>query len=54
MKETLRVGLVGCGGMGNEHLKILARMPEDARHPVEEEIPEDPLPCWADRERLCV
>lgn len=25
--EPLRVGLVGCGGMGNEHLKIIARQP---------------------------
>ena len=23
MTDALRVGLVGCGGMGNEHLKIL-------------------------------
>jgi UDP-N-acetyl-2-amino-2-deoxyglucuronate dehydrogenase len=27
MSEPLRVGLVGCGGMGHEHLKIIARMP---------------------------
>lgn len=27
MKEPLRVGLVGCGGMGNEHLKIIASLP---------------------------
>ena len=42
-------GLVDLAAVVRE---ILARMPEDARHPVEEEIPEDPLPCWADRERL--
>lgn len=28
MNEPLRVGLVGCGGMGNEHLKLIARLPE--------------------------
>lgn len=27
MSELLRVGLVGCGGMGNEHLKLIARIP---------------------------
>ena len=26
MGEALRVGLVGCGGMGNEHLRIIARL----------------------------
>ena len=42
-------GLVDLAAVVRE---ILARMPEDGRHPVEKEIPEDPLPCWADRERL--
>ncbi len=28
MPEKLRVGLVGCGGMGNEHLKIMSRLEE--------------------------
>lgn len=28
MSEPLRVGLIGCGGMGNEHLKIIDRIPE--------------------------
>jgi len=27
MSDPLCVGLVGCGGMGNEHLKIIARIP---------------------------
>lgn len=27
-KKRFRVGLVGCGGMGSEHLKILARRPD--------------------------
>src|SRR6185436_11055186 len=31
---------------------VLARRPDDAQRPVEAEIPEDPLPCWADRERV--
>ena len=28
MSKQVRVGLVGCGGMGNEHLKILERRPD--------------------------
>ena len=28
MNKQVRVGLVGCGGMGHEHLKILARRPD--------------------------
>ncbi len=27
MTDKLRIGLVGCGGMGNEHLKLIARIP---------------------------
>ena len=32
--------------------EVLARQPPDIQHPVEATIPEDPLPCWADRERV--
>jgi signal transduction histidine kinase/DNA-binding response OmpR family regulator len=42
-------GLVDLGAVVRE---VLARTPADERHPVETEIPEDPVPCWADRERL--
>lgn len=28
MPDKLRIGLVGCGGMGNEHLKIMAQVTE--------------------------
>jgi signal transduction histidine kinase/DNA-binding response OmpR family regulator len=42
-------GLVDLGGVVRD---VLARMPADERHPLEVEIPEDPVPCWADRERL--
>ena len=28
MREPLRVGLVGCGGMGNEHLNIIDSLPD--------------------------
>jgi CheY-like chemotaxis protein len=31
---------------------LLSRLPEDPRHPMIVEMPEDPLPCWADRDRL--
>jgi signal transduction histidine kinase/DNA-binding response OmpR family regulator len=31
---------------------VLARLPEDQSHPVELALPDDPLPCWADRDRL--
>jgi signal transduction histidine kinase/DNA-binding response OmpR family regulator len=42
-------GLVDLGALVRE---VLARMPADGSHPVVAEIPEDPVPCWADRERL--
>jgi signal transduction histidine kinase/DNA-binding response OmpR family regulator len=42
-------GLVDLGGVVRE---VLARTPADERHPLETDIPEDPVPCWADRERL--
>lgn len=31
---------------------VIARLPEYPRHPLELELPDDPLPCWADRDRL--
>ena len=31
---------------------VLARLPEDPRHPLTVEMPEDPMPCWADRDRV--
>jgi signal transduction histidine kinase/DNA-binding response OmpR family regulator len=31
---------------------VLRRVPEDPRHPLTVDIPEDPLPCWADRDRM--
>jgi GAF domain-containing protein len=42
-------GLVDLGAVVRE---VLARTPADERHPLEVDIPEDPVPCWADRERL--
>lgn len=32
--------------------EVFASQPEDPGHPIERELPEDPLPLWADRERL--
>jgi signal transduction histidine kinase/DNA-binding response OmpR family regulator len=31
---------------------VLARLPEDPRHPLTVDMPEDPMPCWADRDRV--
>ena len=32
---------------------MLARLPEDEQPPASSwQLPEDPLPCWADRDRL--
>jgi signal transduction histidine kinase/DNA-binding response OmpR family regulator len=42
-------GLVDLGAVVRE---VLARTPVDERHPIEQDIPDDPVPCWADRERL--
>jgi signal transduction histidine kinase/DNA-binding response OmpR family regulator len=32
--------------------ELAARLPEDKRHPVALDLPDHPLPCWADGERL--
>jgi len=32
--------------------KALSRFPEDPAHALHLELPDDPLPCWADRDRL--
>lgn len=32
--------------------KALSRFPEDLAHPLLMELPDDPMPCWADRDRL--
>lgn len=32
--------------------EVVARFPPSPRHPLEVKLPEDPLPAWADRERL--
>jgi signal transduction histidine kinase/DNA-binding response OmpR family regulator len=32
--------------------EVFASQPEDPGHPLERELPEEPLPLWADRERL--
>lgn len=60
MEEPLRVGLVGCGGMGNEHLKIIARMPEaslvgvcDERESRTRRMSDaHGVPCWLDYEEF--
>jgi signal transduction histidine kinase/DNA-binding response OmpR family regulator len=31
---------------------VLTRLPEDPQHPLDAALPEDPLPCWADRDRI--
>jgi signal transduction histidine kinase len=32
--------------------EVIGGRPEDASHPLQSDLPEDPLPVWADRERL--
>ena len=32
--------------------EVVGRMPVDDRYPIAVDLPEDPVPCWADRERL--
>lgn len=32
--------------------KVVERMPQDGRHPLQLTLPEEPLPVWADRDRL--
>ncbi|HLK55331.1 MAG TPA: Gfo/Idh/MocA family oxidoreductase [Chthonomonadaceae bacterium] len=58
MDEPLRVGLVGCGGMGNEHLKIIAGISHarlvgvcDYREPRARRMSaQHNVPCWLDYE----
>ena len=60
MRERFRVGLVGCGGMGNEHLNILARQPDvevvgvcdDRAERAKRMSSEHGLPFWTDYERF--
>ena len=60
MDEPLRVGLVGCGGMGNEHLKIITRISSaqlvgvcDYREPRARRMSDQHnVPCWLDYEQF--
>ncbi len=60
MSDTLRAGLIGCGGMGSEHLRILAQMPDvhvvgvcDERPTRAQRMSADwHVPCWLDCERF--
>ena len=31
---------------------VVSRLPDDARHPVSVDTPDDPVPCWADPDRM--
>jgi len=31
---------------------VVSRLPDDARHPVSVDTPDDPVPCWADQDRM--
>jgi len=42
-------GVVDLSAVARE---VVGRMPARAMHPLVAEIPEDPVPCWADRDRL--
>jgi CheY-like chemotaxis protein/anti-sigma regulatory factor (Ser/Thr protein kinase) len=38
--------------LGSVARQVVERMPADERHPVALDLPEEPLPVWADRERI--
>jgi signal transduction histidine kinase/DNA-binding response OmpR family regulator len=42
-------GLVDLGAKVRE---VVARIPEEPRHSMSVEVPDDPLPCWADPDRV--
>jgi CheY-like chemotaxis protein len=42
-------GLIDLGAKVRD---VAGRLPEDPRHPVVLDLPDHPLPCWADAERL--
>jgi signal transduction histidine kinase len=42
-------GVVDLGAVVRD---VLARQPHDPQHALEAELPDDPLPCWSDRERI--
>ena len=42
-------GLVELGAVARA---VVSRLPEDARHPVSVDTPDDPVPCWADQDRM--
>ena len=42
----------GLTDLGATVREVLARSPSDAAHPVEVVVPEQPLPCWADPDRV--
>jgi signal transduction histidine kinase len=38
--------------LGAKAREVIARIPEEPRHPLGVEIPDEPLPCWADPDRV--
>jgi signal transduction histidine kinase/DNA-binding response OmpR family regulator len=38
--------------MGAVLRAVVSRLPDDARHPVAVDTPDDPVPCWADQDRM--
>src|SRR5262249_19541727 len=42
----------GLQDLGAVVREVVERLPEDAKHPLQIDLPEEPLPCWADRDRL--
>jgi signal transduction histidine kinase/DNA-binding response OmpR family regulator len=42
----------GITDLGSVVRLVLGRQPADPQHPLAVDIPEDPLPCWADQDRL--
>jgi signal transduction histidine kinase/DNA-binding response OmpR family regulator len=42
-------GVVELGGVVRA---VVSRLPDNARHPVSVDTPDDPVPCWADQDRM--
>jgi signal transduction histidine kinase len=39
--------------MGQAVRDVVDRFPRDERHPLAVELPDEPVPCWADLDRMC-
>src|SRR4029077_20613527 len=42
----------GVGELGGGVGAVASRPPDDPKHPVSVDTPDDPVPCWADQDRM--